>query len=117
MLENNIKILNYQEFIAINKPIVTAYLKDKINMYPIGIGNENIPMLLIKEPIEIVNHALAFTGTLALTKAGKIAFNPKANDSQIMYQKDNNCIVETKKVALDDAVINVFYRYLQRELN
>lgn len=85
-------------------------------MYPIGIGNENIPMLLIKEPIEIINHALAFTGTLALTKEGKISFNPKVNDPQIVYQKDNNCIVETKKVALDDAVINVFYRYLQREV-
>ena len=48
MLENNIKILNYQEFRAINKPIVTAYLKDKINMYPIGIGNEKYTNVINK---------------------------------------------------------------------
>lgn len=29
MLENNIKIPNYREFRTINKPIVTAHLKEK----------------------------------------------------------------------------------------
>lgn len=104
----------YPEFRRINKPIVDKHLKDKLNCIYFKIGGKQCPFLLLNDTIDIVHHQLAFIGTLALTKAGKIEFNPKANDPQIVYQKDNNCIVETKKVALDDAVINVFYRYLQR---